>query len=308
MAHPGSSDPPRVLGGVNDICNDAVEAVLADADQLVRQGKSKASGPRFSLGLVFLESSLRTRLGFSEAAARLGGVAMDLSELRNSQTMSAAESLQDTLRVVSGMVDIVALRAPLPLAQSLAGVELKSALINAGDGGALAEHPSQALIDLFALRKVGPIAGLRIGVCGDLQSRAARSLIKTLTRRMPRELRLMAPASRGLGPDLAAAFSGQPVLPCLDCTGLDAIVMAGLAPQRGNDLLDEDARASFILDEAHLGSLPAHAHILCPMPAIDEISPAARADTRLHMFQQSDESVAVRMALLKYMLEIPSPT
>ncbi len=84
------------------------------------------------MGLLFLEASLRTRVGFAAAAARLGGQSIEIADRRASE-VAMPEAWTDTLRVVSGNVDLVIARACRPLD----GIPLKellvSSFINGGD-------------------------------------------------------------------------------------------------------------------------------------------------------------------------------
>lgn len=302
MALPTLSDQPPAILAIDDLDDDAVDAILAAARVWRDRGKSKNGARRFSLGLMFLEESLRTRIGFAEAALRLGGTPINVFATRDGAGMTAPESFADTLRTLSGMVDLVVARTPFDQQRAELLPCLAAPYINGGDGGADAEHPSQALIDLFAISPDGCVEGLRIGLCGDLRSRAARSTAKLLARRGPAELRFISPVSRAADESLLAAapvasHHGEMVL-----DGLDALLMCGLPERRSDDRLDEAMRARFALTGAALAALPRDCPVYSPMPVIDELGPDARLDPRLKMFRQSDEAVAVRTALLEYLI------
>lgn len=97
-----------------------------------------------------------------------------MSESRWSQGMSAAEPFGDTLRAVSGMVDTVVLRTSFRLDRPLVQRRAACPVTNGGD--ASGEHPTQALIDLFAIEKLaGPITDLHVGISGNLTMRTCRS-------------------------------------------------------------------------------------------------------------------------------------
>lgn len=83
--------------------------------------------------------------------------------------------------------------------------------------------------------------------------------------------------------------------------------MTGLAPGQGDAHLDDGARRPFMLTRASIESLPPDAVVLSPMPIIDEIADDARADPRCRFHQQSDRSVAVRVAILEHLLAPPGP-
>jgi aspartate carbamoyltransferase catalytic subunit len=255
----------------------------------------------FIAGLLFLTPSLRTRVGYATATARLGGTPIDVGEQRFGSDMSSPESMHDTLQTVRGMVDVLITRTHTPLSLESAGAPV----INGGAAGG--EHPTQALIDMFAIRRArADIGELRIGLCGDMMARTATSLLHLLARFLPGSLSLMSPEERAVdvatfAPDLLERTT---VLPNADFSGLDVLYMIGLAPGMGDDRLGEHARRPYRLDKRSATTLPAHAIVLSPMPVIDEIDDDVRSDPRLKMFEQSDHGVAVRMACIEYCLRM----
>lgn len=251
------------------------------------------------MGTVFLEPSLRTRLGFEAAAARLGIPSVGIDSVRSSG-FSSSESITDTLRVIAGYVDLVVARVPLPLAPVISE-SWPAVVINGGDGGAHAEHPTQALIDLFAMHQLcGPIASLRVGLCGDTSMRSARSLLHLLSIVPPRSLRLLSPPSYDLGHLTSMLGVDYEVVHAMDLRELDVLYVIGMP----HDSIPIPERERFIVDGEHLATLPEDAIILSPLPIIDEISPAARVDPRVRFFDQSDLGLAVRMAVLSETLDL----
>ena len=213
----------RHLGSIDDLSTEEILALLDRAEQL-RQGATGEWRPGRVLTLAFFESSTRTRVGFASAGARLGFVPIDLNAPRHSAGMSAQESLSDTIRVVSAYSDLLVLRHPSRSAWETAMEVAQCPMINGGCGAG--EHPSQALIDLFAIRRAfGRLSGLRVGIVGDIAgSRAVHSFVRGLQRFGQAELRLMGPESR-LGD---ARFAGASYGTALDLEGLDVVYMAGL--------------------------------------------------------------------------------
>jgi aspartate carbamoyltransferase catalytic subunit len=270
------------LHSIRDLSASRVRAILADARDFERA--STASQRTFSLGLLFLSPSLRTRVGFASAAIRLGGSPVEVTELRSDPGMSAPESFADTLRVLSGMVDIVVVRTPFRQDRQQIERAVASSYVNGGDAD---EHPTQALVDLYAIERGDrPLAELRLGICGDLDSRSARSLISLLELLPPRELVLISPGRQGEA----------------DFAGLDVLYMAGLPRGTGARTLGWAERKAFALTPDRLKTLSPGARVLAPMPVVDEIDPAARADPRVRLFSQSDAGVYVRMAVLGFCL------
>ena len=286
----------RSLISIDDLPIDELEAVLARSAELAARpvGRTPAMSQQV-LGLLFSEASLRTRAGFAVAAARAGLRFVEVHQRHETATASA-ESFEDTLRVAAGMVDLLVVRARQPLRP--VGPH---AMLNGGDAGEGAEHPTQALLDLFAMEWMGkrPVSDLTVALCGDLGMRTARSLLKLLARRPPSHLVLI--HADGQGPDpLPPVLSGIcERRPSLDLDEVDVLHVVGM-PHRSLPL---DIRDRFILGSHHLRRLRSDAIVLSPMPVIDEIEPAARADPRVRFLEQSDLGVQVRRATLEWSLD-----
>ena len=140
---------------------------------------------------LFFEPSTRTRTSFELAAKRLSADVINFSVATSSVTKG--ETLLDTARNIEAMrSDYIVIRHPASGAPHILAKNLKSSVINAGDGAH--EHPTQALLDMFTIKeKNGRIAGLKIAIIGDIaHSRVARSNIYGLTR-LGAEVRLVGP-------------------------------------------------------------------------------------------------------------------
>jgi aspartate carbamoyltransferase catalytic subunit len=296
---PTLSDASRSLIGIDRLS-------AADILSLMHAARRNSNGPLpsfpgFAVCLLMLQPSLRTRLGFAEAAARLGGRAHVITSPRQTVDASAPESLWDTIRVASGMVDLLVVRAACSLAEFVGASKVP--LLNAGDSH---EHPTQALIDLFAMEQLrGPIGSLSVGICGDLSMRASRSLLKAFALIPPRRLRLMAPGNRFGDALMLVKSLGDRVEVKAGGTWeeLDVLYMAGLPERSGTEVMDAHARAAFALNEANEHRLAANACVLNPMPVIDEIAPSLRQDARVCAYAQSDLGMAMRAAILTTMIK-----
>jgi aspartate carbamoyltransferase catalytic subunit len=134
--------------------------------------------------LAFFESSTRTAVSFELAARRCGADVISLSD--EGSAISKGESLVDTVVTLDRLgADAIVLRHPAAGAASLASRHTATAVVNAGDG--CGQHPTQALLDLYALSKaVGgfdELAGRKVAIIGDvLHSRVARSVIPAFTK------------------------------------------------------------------------------------------------------------------------------
>jgi len=131
------------------------------------------------LATLFFEPSTRTRLSFETAMLKLGGNYIGFAEPDVTSTRKG-ENLADTVRTVENYADTIALRHSLEGSARLAAEFSKVPVINAGSGSE--EHPTQALIDLYTMRKEkGKIDGLKVALLGDLRyGRAVHSLAYAL--------------------------------------------------------------------------------------------------------------------------------
>ncbi len=280
--------------------------ILQRAEELSHECNSSYRPSNKVLGLLFFQPSTRTHFGFHAAIARLGGTGISLCERRYESAMSRAESPVDTVRSVSAYCDALVLRhgEPSVFKQAMDAAEVP--VINGGCGAD--RHPTQALIDLYAIRSsIGRLEGLHVGLAGDLAtSRAARSLIRALTYFSPAELRLMLPAERPiLAPELER-FSGRVVrsLDYLDLTDLDVLYMAGFPEGVGNMKVSDRVRSQFRLTLARARKLCDRTSLLCPLPRIDEIAEAVDSLPQSRYFEQSAQGLFVRMALLEWSLNL----
>lgn len=286
----------RHLLTLDDLSDAEIDAVL---DRARRHASTPVDpGPPFDLALLFLDPSLRTRSGFHVAAGRLGGRVVDVSEARWQPGMSGAESFADTLRAVTGIVDVAVVRRAVDLGAVVADGWAAASIVNAGD---LGHHPSQALIDIDAIEsRCGPIGGLKVAVVGDLGMRATSSFLAMLRRRPPGQLVLVAPSTR-LGGGAASEF-GERRGSIADVAEVDAVYVGGLPEGEGAAHLDAAERRRYQVDGSHLDRWGPDVAVFSPMPVIDEVAVEARQDPRVRMYEQSDAAVFVRMAVLELLL------
>lgn len=271
---------------------------LVSRSLAIAAGAKASATPGRVVGLAFLEASLRTRVGFAVASNRLGWSAVDVWSPRQSPT-SNAEPWTETLRVLSGMVDIVVARPGVPLERCSVTRWATSPVVNGGDTGSRAEHPTQALIDIVAIERfLGPVQETAIGIVGDLTTRVARSFLQMLDIVRPRRVVLFAPprfdeSANAVVPANLSAITEYRSLP--DVTDLDVVSAIGLP----HGAVADAERHSFIIDRPTLDALAPHAIVLSPMPVLDEIDARSLDHPRLRVYQQSDLAVSVRMAILE---------
>jgi len=268
---------------------------------------------------LFYEDSTRTRISFEAAAKRLSADVINFSAKGSS--VSKGESLKDTALTLQAMgADAVVVRHPASGApHRLAHAGWTSGcVVNAGDG--THEHPTQALLDAFTLRRHlvgagGPacgadLTGKRIAIVGDvLHSRVARSDVQ-LMQTLGAHVVLVAPPTLlpvGLGAwpcsyayDLDAVLGGA-------FGDLDAVMMLRVQAERMNAAYfpsEREYSRRYGLDARRAGLLPDHAIVMHPGPMNRglEITADAADGPRSTIVEQVSNGVAVRMAVLYLLL------
>lgn len=259
---------------------------------------------------LFLEDSTRTRLSFEAAAKRLSADVITFSAKGSSR--SKGESLKDTALTLEAMgADAVVIRHEASgSAHRLAHAGwIQSSVVNAGDG--THEHPSQALLDAFTIRRHlaggrGDLEGLRVVIVGDLlHSRVARSNVGLL-RLLGAQVTVVAPPTL-MPPGVESwgvrvAFDVDEVL-----AEADVVMMLRVQRERMNAAFFPTAREysrRYGLDTARLGRLRSDAIVMHPGPMNRglEITADAADSPRSVIVEQVGNGVSVRMAILYLVL------
>ena len=266
------------------------------------------------LATLFYEPSTRTRLSFEAAMLNLGGHVLGFP----SETVSSAskgESVADTIRVVSCYADIVAMRHPKEGAPFRASRYSRIPVINAGDGGH--NHPSQTLIDMMTIRQLkGRLDHLTIGFCGDLKfGRTVHSLVNSLVRFPGNTFYFISPDELRV-PEYLVEDTLKPSnttyheVTDLEATipKLDVLYMTRVQKERFFN--EEDyirLKGTYILTADKLKLAAPDMPVLHPLPRVDEITLDVDDDSRAAYFDQVQNGVYLRMALIMSLLGIPDP-
>jgi len=272
------------------------------------------------LGNMFFEPSTRTRVSFGCAFNLLGGQVRETADV-NTSSMSKGESLYDTARVISGYSDIIVMRHPQMGSVSEFSKASRVPVINGGDGPN--EHPSQALLDLYTIKKEllsndRQIDDMNIAMIGDLKhGRTVHSLSQllllydniTFTLISPPELKM--PAE--IVSELTAA--GHDVIETEDMeTGLndnDTVYLTRIQEERFTTKLEADIyRGRFRLNQSiYTRYCQPNTVIMHPLPRdsreeANELDSDLNQHPNLAIFRQTDNGVVVRMALFALVLDV----
>ena len=301
----------RSLIDIVNLSTQEIDELIAVAQDIMANPAKYAEKCRGKkLATLFFEPSTRTRLSFEAAMYELGGNVLGFSEASSSSS-AKGESVSDTIRVVSGYADIIAMRHPKEGAPLAATFVSNVPIINAGDGGH--NHPTQTLTDLLTIKKEkGTLDNLTIGCCGDLKfGRTVHSLVKALQRYQgikfvfisPEELRIpdyLRYELQKAGADFVEVQKLDEAIPQLDILYMTRV-------QRERFFNEADyirLKDTYILDSEKLQNAKADLSILHPLPRVNEISTEIDNDPRACYFRQALYGKYVRMALILKLLEV----
>ena len=263
------------------------------------------------LATLFFEPSTRTRLSFESAMLRLGGNVLGFSEASSSST-AKGESVADTIKVVGGYSDIIAMRHPKEGAPVVACEKSIVPVINGGDGGH--NHPTQTLTDLLTIKcEKGRLDNLTIGICGDLKfGRTVHSLIEAMVRYKNIKFILISPDELKIPEYLKEEVLDKNKIEYIETKDmekymneLDVLYMTRVQKERFFNEADYiRLKDLYILDEEKIKNSKKDLCIMHPLPRVNEISVKIDEDPRACYFKQANYGVFIRMALILKLLEI----
>ncbi|MBO5710657.1 MAG: aspartate carbamoyltransferase [Rikenellaceae bacterium] len=271
----------------------------ANPNQRILLGKVIAS--------LFFEPSTRTRLSFESAINRLGGRVIGFSEALNT-SISKGESFHDTISIISNYCDMIVMRHYLEGAARYASEVAKVPVVNAGDGAN--QHPSQTLLDLYSIMKTqGTLDGLHIMMVGDLKyGRTVHSLLQAMSH-FGAKFTFVSPVELAL-PQEYKDYLNEKGLEFVETQDfnkyineVDIIYMTRVQRERFSDLMEyERVKNAYILRNSMLDNTKENMRILHPLPRVNEIATDVDANPKAYYFQQTENGVYTRMAIITYLL------
>ena len=266
---------------------DIKDLSIKEIDELIEVAKDIMQEPeKYSekckhkkLATLFFEPSTRTRLSFEAAMMELGGNVLGFSEASSSST-AKGESVSDTIKVVGGYSDIIAMRHPKEGAPLVASFRSDVPIINAGDGGH--NHPTQTLTDLLTIScEKGRLDNLTIGLCGDLKfGRTVHSLITAMSRYKNIKFVLISPDELKIPEYVKEEILDKNKIEYIETNDLeehmdklDILYMTRVQKERFFN--EEDylrLKDYYILNKSKLKNAKEDLAIMHPLPRVNEIS------------------------------------
>jgi aspartate carbamoyltransferase catalytic subunit len=263
------------------------------------------------MATLFYEPSTRTRFSFETAMHRLGGHVISTENAAEFSSVAKGETLEDTIRILNGYADVIVIRHKEVGSAKRAAAVSRVPVINAGDGAG--QHPTQALLDLYTIRKeIGSIDGLRIAMVGDLaQGRTVRSLAYLLSKFRGVSMYFVAPPLLKMKEDILEHLRERNVTymeeSALDkvLPEVDVVYQTRVQKERfGDRIADyEKCRGVYIINQDSLRLMKSKSIIMHPLPRLDEITMEVDQDPRAAYFRQARNGLYVRMALLSQVLK-----
>ncbi|MGD8112574.1 aspartate carbamoyltransferase [Vibrio sp. TRT 17S01] len=257
----------------------------------------------------FFEPSTRTRLSFETAVQRLGGTVIGFDNGGNTSLAKKGETLADSVQVISSYVDAFVMRHPQEGAARLAS-EFSNGVpvVNGGDGAN--QHPTQTLLDLFSIYETqGTLDNLNVAFVGDLKyGRTVHSLTQALAKFNNVRFFFIAPEALAMpeyiceeleeaGIRFSTHNNIEEVVP-----ELDVLYMTRVQKERFDESEYAHIKSAFILTAETLKEARENLKVLHPLPRVDEITTDVDKTPHAYYFEQAENGVYAREALLALVL------
>ena len=311
---PRATKPIHILEAQQFSRNWLEKYFFPEAIKMKRLVEVKGVSNQFSdktVCLLFYEPSTRTRISFQQACIKLGAKVVGTENAKEFSSAIKGESLVDTIRVANALqFDCVVLRSDVDGGAFEAAEVSKIPIINAGDGSG--QHPTQALLDLLTIyQHFKKIDNLKVALVGDLKNgRTTRSLAYLLGKFKGVEVCLAAPDNLQMKDDILEYLERHnvkvsKVSKLAECAGeVDVIYLTRAQKERmkGKQKLNGQ---NVSINEKVLEKIKPNSIILHPLPRSDgfnELPERFTDDSRVHIFDQVENGLYARMALLKMVL------
>jgi aspartate carbamoyltransferase catalytic subunit len=291
---------------MRDLNREEVLFLLDEALRMKERGATRSLTGKI-LASCFFEPSTRTRLSFESAMLRLGGQVIGFSEGTTS-SVQKGESLADSIRIIGGYADAIVIRHPLEGAARVAAEATERPVINAGDG--TNQHPTQTLLDLFTIRECqGRLDGISLAMVGDLKhGRTVHSLAQACAH-FDMRLYFVAPEALEMPTTICDDLREKGVCFSFHRTieeiidRVDILYMTRIQKERFEALeLYHQLKSHYELKVEMLQTAQPHLKVLHPLPRVSEIDSAIDQTPNAYYFQQAQNGVYVRQALLNLVL------
>lgn len=296
----------RHIISIADLSRPELELIVATAGQLKATPHPTLLKNKV-IASCFFEASTRTRLSFETAVQRLGGSVIGFADGGNTSLGKKGETLADSVRIISSYSDAFFMRHPQEGAARLASEYSSVPVINGGDGAN--QHPTQTLLDLFTIYETqGTLEGLKVAFVGDLKyGRTVHSLAQALSL-FGCEFHFIAPPALAMPDYLLEELHEKGINCCFHesiesvIDELDILYMTRVQKERFDETEYQYLRSGFVLNANMLTSAKSNLKVLHPLPRVDEIAMDVDQTPYAYYFEQAQNGVYARQALLSLVL------
>ena len=299
----------RDVVSIRDYKREQLEHILRSVAALERNPKSLDGAQRGKLAaLLFFEPSTRTYSSFQIAAEKLGMRVTGFAGPTGS-SITKGETLNDTVRMFEGYgADVFVIRHSRMGAARFAAEISDVPVINAGDGSR--EHPTQAMVDLYAIRKAfGKVDGLKVGMLGDLRyGRTSSSLAYALSN-YDVEFTFIAPEALQMRSEVIQFLKQRGITPRKESKlgpvagQLDVLYVTRIQKERIPDPTEyEKVKGMYEVNLVALKDAKPSLKVLHPLPRVDELATEVDATNYAQYFVQAAGGLPIRTVLLNLML------
>ncbi len=288
---------------------ESMERLFSRAQEMEKGGSDVMKGK--VLATLFFEPSTRTRFSFEAAFLKLGGGVVSGADMMTTSSIKKRETLQDTGATVSRYADLIAMRHPEIGSVKELAEGSRVPVINAGDGAN--QHPTQALLDVYTMWKEwnGELDGKTVVMVGDLRNGRVPHSQCDLLRHWKVKFVFVSPIALQMPEEISsglkkAGFSVTETESLEEgLEGADAVCSTRIQAERFSS---KEAAAKFegvyVIDAKVMEGLGENVILMHPLPRVDEIAKEVDDDPRARYFDQVENGLFVRMALMAMVLDL----
>lgn len=291
---------------IADLSRSDLELILQTAHSLKQTPQPELLKNKV-VASCFFEASTRTRLSFETAVQRLGGSVIGFDSGGNTSLAQKGETLADSVKVIASYADAFFMRHPQEGAARLASEFTSIPVINGGDGSN--QHPTQTLLDLFTIYETqSRLDNLNIAFVGDLKyGRTVHSLAQALSL-FNCNFYFISPEALAMPDYIIEELNERKINFSLHSSiedvvdELDILYMTRVQKERFDETEYQHMKSAFLLNANMLDNVRDNLKVLHPLPRIDEINKDVDDTPYAYYFQQAQNGVFARQALLALLL------
>ncbi|WP_299667186.1 aspartate carbamoyltransferase [uncultured Psychromonas sp.] len=291
---------------IADLSRSDLELILQTAHSLKQTPQPELLKNKV-IASCFFEASTRTRLSFETAVQRLGGSVIGFDSGGNTSLAQKGETLADSVKIIASYADAFFMRHPQEGAARLASEFTEIPVINGGDGSN--QHPTQTLLDLFTIYETqATLDNLNIAFVGDLKyGRTVHSLAQALSL-FNCNFYFISPEALAMPDYIIEELNERNINFSLHSSieevvdDLDVLYMTRVQKERFDETEYQHMKSAFLLNAGMLGNVRDNLKVLHPLPRVDEINIDVDDTPYAYYFQQAQNGVYARQALLALLL------